>query len=445
MTNRLFPFLSIAVISGIAVACTSEESEDGACVMDDDDCGAGLVCAEVLDGEPMCAPPVSIVGIVQNSNDDSPIEGALVQARDANGAAAGTSAVSSADGRFALEVPAMRDAEGTPLESTYTLAAQAHGFELFPSALRQALPIDTGTAEDNGDGAYVVENAVTTIELIPLAGDLSGLGSIQGTVGGEACAGVLVVAESDDTGVVGWSNSDCVYTIFNVPAGIWTVSGYAAGLQVDSVEVTVAAGAQSSGADLTASSRPLSTVSGSVNIVNAPGGSVTSVILAVESTFVEGTSLAQIPPGLRVGDVTGAFSIEGVPDGRYVVLAAYENDFLVRDPDTSIAGTDIVHITVPDPVSGNTVSLPESFKITAALDVVFPGAEGPEAVDAGALVLEWMDDSSEDYYDVVVRDALGNEIWTATADRVTGATTVTLVYDGPALEAGMYYQFKATP
>jgi len=159
---------------------------------------------------------------------------------------------------------------------------------------------------------------------------------------------------------------------------------------------------------------------------------------------VEGTSLAQIPPGLRVGDVTGAFSIEGVPDGRYVVLAAYENDFLVRDPDTSIAGTDIVHITVPDPVSGNTVSLPESFKITAALDVVFPGAEGPEAVDAGALVLEWMDDSSEDYYDVVVRDALGNEIWTATADRVTGATTVTLVYDGPALEAGMYYQFKAT-
>jgi hypothetical protein len=36
----------------------------------------------------------------------------------------------------------------------------------------------------------------------------------------------------------------------------------------------------------------------------------------------------------------------GVPDGKYVALAAFENDGLVRDPDTSIGGTQIVHLTV---------------------------------------------------------------------------------------------------
>ena len=37
------------------------------------------------------------------------------------------------------------------------------------------------------------------------------------------------------------------------------------------------------------------------------------------------------PPSITNGE---AWTIEGVPDGRYVVLAAFENDSCVRDPDT---------------------------------------------------------------------------------------------------------------
>ena len=98
---------------------------------------------------------------------------------------------------------------------------------------------------------------------------------------------------------------------------------------------------------------PVGSVSGSVSIVNAPGGSMTSVVLVVASTFNEAMKRGEVPPGLRapkagVPSVSGAFAIDGVPDGNYVVLAAFENDSLVRDPDTSIGGTQIQRVQIGD-------------------------------------------------------------------------------------------------
>ncbi|MBN2343868.1 MAG: carboxypeptidase regulatory-like domain-containing protein [Deltaproteobacteria bacterium] len=422
------------------------KEEDGTCDMENPNCNDGLVCAEVQNAEPMCLAPVKIVGHVLNISDDAPIEGALIQARDANGAAAGTSAVSDAEGAYELIVPAVRDAEGKPLStnSDYTLAAQAQGFELFPTAVRPSLPIDVSTSVANGDSEYAVENAITTIKLFPIQDAADSLGIISGTIESDNCAGILVVAEADASGVVGFSDSECEYTIFNVPAGTYTVMGYAVGVQLTAAEATVATGNETVDVDLTVSNNALSTVSGNVNIVNAPGDAETSVILAVESTFVEGTALAQIPPGLRVGPITGQFVFENVPDGRYVVLAAYENDFLVRDPDQSIGGTSIVHIQVPDPDSGNNIVLPESFKVTEALEVVSPGAEEPTQVDDTNLILEWVDDSSEQSYEISVIDALGNLIWETTIDGVSGSETASVMYAGDPLEEGMYYQFKVT-
>src|SRR5690606_4586838 len=129
----------------------------------------------------------------------------------------------------------------------------------------------------------------------------------------------------------------------------------------------------------------------------------------------------------------------GVPDGKYVVLAAFENDGLVRDPDTSIGGTELVHIEV----AGADLTLSQSFKITGALAVFSPGAEGAEGV-SGAPVFEWEDDSSEDGYDVTVYDALGELVWqTSGAFDPGGSKPATVTYAGPALTPGMYYQFRA--
>ncbi len=44
----------------------------------------------------------------------------------------------------------------------------------------------------------------------------------------------------------------------------------------------------------------------------------------------------------------------------------------------------------------------------------------------------------------MVYDAYGVLVWEADVPRVTGDATVRVPYGGPALEVGMYYQFRAT-
>ncbi|MDO8632575.1 MAG: hypothetical protein Q7R41_19000, partial [Phycisphaerales bacterium] len=290
----------------------------------------------------------------------------------------------------------------------------------------------------------VIENALTTVGLIALPGDTTLLGSISGIIDAAISSSILVVAEGDAGAYVGFSDESGAYTIFNVPGGSYRVNGYAAGVQLDTATLSVDTGEAVGGVNLAETNAPLSTVSGNVQIVNAPGGSLTSVILAVESTFDETATRGQVPPGLRVGSVTGAFSIEGVPDGRYVVLAAFENDNLVRDPDENISGTQIVHIEAPDPIAGNTISISDGFKITEALAVVEPGADGPQQVDSTTPTFVWADDSSEDGYTVRVFDAFGTQVWESEIGSVSGGASVSLSYAGPALESGMFYQFRVT-
>lgn len=59
-------------------------------------------------------------------------------------------------------------------------------------------------------------------------------------------------------------------------------------------------------------------------------------------------------------------------------------------------------------------------------------------------MLQWADDSSEEAYEVVVLDAFGNEMLREQIGSVSGSSTVSYPYAGPALESGMFYQFRAT-
>jgi len=126
-----------------------------------------------------------------------------------------------------------------------------------------------------------------------------------------------------------------------------------------------------------------------------------------------------------------------------VVLAAFENDFLVRDPDLSIAGTQILHIQVPVG-SSYEIDIASSFKVTEALVVVSPGANDPELVTENPTFI-WKDDSSETKYSIVVYNAFGDEVWRDdNLPRVTGLENVTVDYGGDQLQSGMSYQFRAT-
>jgi hypothetical protein len=430
--------------------------EGGNCDPANEHCAGTMVCAELVAGGHACYPPVFARGMVFDAASEAAIAGAHVLALDDQATAITGIAISGPDGNYELQVPIPRKEDGAPTdEFAFTLRASAQDYQTFPGGLRTSLPISAGEAASVEKG-WDIDVTLTDIALIALPADEKGQASISGKVlSAEGAAGVLVVAEGGERGISAVSDLDGDYTIFNVPDGSYTVQGYAAGLQLNTASASVA-GAPLTGVDLTASAEALGRITGSVNIVNAPGGSVTSVVLVVKSTFSETFVRGEVPRGLRTPlsgppDVTGAFTIDNVPAGEYVVLAAFENDDLVRDPDPNIAGTQIVNVTMTAP--GEDIALETSFKVTEALAVIGPGVDQPEAVSA-PVTLRWADDSSEDFYTVVVYNAYGELVWCASdammaiacepnITGVSGSDEVSIEYGGP-LEAGMYYQFRAT-
>jgi hypothetical protein len=400
-------------------------------------CEEGLACQPVVNGNSGCFAPVVVAGQVFDLDTGEAIEGARVVGRDVNNAAITGVSVTDALGHYELSIPTPHKEDGSLATYEVLLRADAAGYVTFPSWPRVALPVDVASAA--GDPP-VLETASTSIGLLALE-NAAGLGSISGKVLADAPRGTLVVAggsASGGGGVTGIADHDGSYTVFNVPVGSVAVQGYKAGLQIGAETATVAAGETTQDVDLEDRGEATAVVSGKVEIVNPGEGSDTSIILVVDETFDENIASGQAPPGLRAGGVAGTWSIASVPDGNYVVLAAFENDFLVRDPDTSIGGTSLVRVTV----SGADVAISEGFKITGALDVVSPDKE--EEV-SGTPTFVWVDDSGEDHYEVVVFDAFGHLIWEKTdVPAVSGSKNVTVEYGGPPLEAGMLYQFRGT-
>lgn len=431
MTYSSYWFALLIAVPSLA-ACGSSDTEQpkAACSLTGTSgCEAAKVCEEVKGGDPQCFAPITLKGSVSDALDASPVAGAHVVARDVNGVAVSSVAVSDNAGNYSLSVPVVRNPDGTfaAADNSVTLRADALGYLTFPTAPRTALPVDL-------NGASPIQNATTALQLIPLTA--TDLGSVSGKITSDKPAGTLVLAG----GLTGLADRDGAYTVFNVPAGDVQVSAYAPGVNLDTKSATVTAGQITADVNLGLLSTATAAVNGNVQIVNAPGGATTSVILVLEDTFVPDTARGEAPPGLRAFPVSGAFTIPKVPDGRYVVLAAFENDELVRDPDTSIGGTEIVHIEV----NGGNLDVSQGFKVTGALNVNSPGANGIETV-VGTPTFSWEDDSSEDSYTLVVFDALGNRTWEKTGILgPKGKAPVTVAYAGPALTHGMVYQFRAT-
>lgn len=402
-------------------------------------CDSHQACERIQGGDSKCVAALEVVGRVFDLDTNAGIAGARIVAIDANGAAASFVATSGSDGSYTLPIPVERTSAGAPdMTFTLTLRADAANYLTFPAGIRPALPLDTATAVMT-DGRYQIKSSLTDIGLLKLPANTPAGGTIKGNVADNAThASALVVAEANGVGYTAIAGRDGDYTIFNVPPGTASVNAYARGYNYTSKSADVKAGAATT-VDLDLSNAAASTVSGSVNIVNGGNGTMTSVILVLESTFNTMLARGETPPGLRAPDpgtapnVTNAFSITGVPAGKYVVLAGFENDFLVRD-ESSIGGTAIVHQEV---VAGQDVTIASSFKLTGADDIVSPGAMGPETV-TGTPTFTWIDDSSEDRYTVTVFDSYGTVYW----EGGTPKSVVTLPYGGPALKSGQYYQFR---
>lgn len=440
--------LRIAVLLPAALTYGCGGDDDTCDPIAQDGCDDGYVC-EVVDGqeEPACFEPVLVKGNVFDLGDDTAVPGARIVGLDANSSPVSSVAISNDDGNYELAIPTTRTADGTPMGYDITLRADALGYQTFPGGVRQALPVDTTTAvrEDGDSGPWVVQTTLTDIGLLALPAD-AGTAIIHGTADvPDDRIGTLVVAEgSDGIGYSAIADRDGDYAIFNLPADDYVVQAYARYVNYDAGEVSLAAD-DNAELDLSINDVATSTLTGQVTFADPGAGDQTSIILVVKSTFDDVLLRGQTPPGLRAPDpgiapnVDGTFSIEGVPEGEYYILAAFENDNFVRDPDPCIAGTQLV----PASIGGaTTVAMEDAFKITGSLDMFGPGAEGPEAV-TGSPTFEWVDDSSEEAYDVVVVDSFGEVVWETRIDGVSGGD-VSLPYAGDPLEPGMYYQWRVT-
>jgi hypothetical protein len=443
-------------------------------------CAAGQVCQLLDDGTGVCSPqcspddelscrgeescelrtddlyacydPVHFRGRVFDLATDVGIAEARVFAADETGGAASDGATTAADGTYELTVPVEREPDGTPASGTFTLRAGAQEYENFPHGMRVALPIDAAALAVEGTGEWVVRNATTDVGLIRLPAATRERGSIAGDVLAPNPGGTLIVASAGlPNPPIGWADKSGAYIVFNVEVGSYIVRGYKAFLQLVPQAPVVDAGQHVVDVDLPVDADPdTGSVSGSIQLVNPGACDGTSIVLVPEETYDDTLKRGDVATGLRAPppptepDISGAWTIDGVPDGRYAILAAFENDECVRDPDEGIAGTQVVHITVPDTTSGSRdITVGESFKVTGALAIHFPGGTVPEAVTT-PLTFRWEDDSSEDAYHIAVYDAFGEVMWEpADLPGVSGGEA-SVLYAGTELVPGMVYQFRVT-
>ncbi len=271
-------------------------------------CGAGESCELGPDGGYACYSAVYVEGRVFNSTDKNlGIVSAHVAAKDKTGAVATDVAITGDNGTYKLQVPVERGDNGSLVEGTLTLRAEANDYQPYPSGIRPAIPVDATQATQLDNGTYVLKNASTDIALIKLPDNETGRKSISGSIilAGDNSThpgGTLVVAEGGLCGLTcpfTFSDKQGGYTIFNVPAGSWTIRGYKEFLQLTPAEVTHTTSENLTGVSLVENDKAYGTVNGSVNIVNPGDGDNTTVVLVPVSTFSSTFVKGEVPPGLR--------------------------------------------------------------------------------------------------------------------------------------------------
>ncbi len=95
------------------------------------------------DGGYACYSAVYVEGRVFDSADKSlGIVSAHVAAKDKTGAVATDVAITGDNGTYKLQVPVERGDNGSLVEGTLTLRAEANDYQPYPSGIRPAIPVD---------------------------------------------------------------------------------------------------------------------------------------------------------------------------------------------------------------------------------------------------------------------------------------------------------------
>ena len=228
-------------------------------------------------------------------------------------------------------------------------------------------------------------------------------GSISGKVtsGGNAVAGVLVVASSLTNGYSAVSGTDGNYYIYNVPAAVaYQLQGFMANYNSAAQSVAVTASTESTGKNITMTLGATGSVTGTVTFSATNNGEV-------DVTLINPLTKETIP-GLVIKTVSQNYSIAKVPNGTYIARASYSNDTYIVDPDWILKnGEPTVTIT------GNTVT--QNFSVTGAVALTSPTnvltTTKPVEIIGTTPTFTWLPYSSTDDYVIEVSDINGTVIW----------------------------------
>lgn len=418
------------VVAGVTAAfavaaCGGDppEFEDpGPCDPDEDlACPGDEVCERVEGGDPACFEPVRVVGVVTDLSTEEGIIDARVVAIGADGIPISRYVPTETGGAFTLRVPATRNTDGKPVSATFTLRAEAFGYQSFPVAPRLANVLDLGNS--TGD-PFVLDKP--EVDVVLIASGTMQKGSVGGKVGGDSPAGTLVEAGGE------WAIADVEgdYEIGNIPIGDVLVHAYKPGQGFDVASARVAS-FETTAVDLTPNDDPLGAISGDVTL---DGPSKTTLTLAPFTTYQPAMDRAAPIPGFRVVVEGDRFTIDDVPPGAYVLVVADANDGAVLDPATALTKLD---------VNGGGVETPEPIRVVRAIEVVTPGALAVDTVTKTP-VFTWRDAIDEAEYEIDLFDVLGNEVWRKRGDFAMGAAQATVTFDGDPLRERMLFRFRVT-
>ncbi len=322
----------------------------------------------------------TLKGMVTNSSNQA-VSNARIIVYDANtNAPVGTGTQTGSDGSFSITLD----------PGSYYLNLSKQGYNSIPVAGTSPVSVTIEVGKETVNNYQMQASSVVN------GGSISG----KVTSGGNALAGVLVVASDDANGYSSVTDINGDYVIYNVPAGTYNVKGFLSKYNSPSLSITLAASAESSGNNLTMTMGAAGSITGSVSFLATDNGEV-------DVTLTNPLTKETIP-GLVTKTQDGLYSIANVPDGVYIVRASFANDNYVVDPDWIIKNGEPM-VTV----AANAIT--QDFSVTGAVELTSPTNDSasvkPIEVTGATPTFTWEAYSSTSDYVIEVSDINGNIIW----------------------------------
>ncbi len=364
----------------------------------------------------------TIEGIIANIQGGTSIASADVEIFNAvDNSSTSYSTSSGSDGKYSILI--------TP--GTYLITISKQGYSSIPPIGVSAVPV-------------IVTAGVKTIASYQMAASsISNTGYVTGRIldGSTPKSGVLTIVSGNGSTYSGTTNTKGNFTLYNIPAGSYSVKGYLASYNSSSVNISVTQNTKTISSDIVLSSGAAGVVTGNVAFL-----ATTNVEVDV-SLIIPGTN--STIPGLTVKTSGGTYSMSHVPNGTFLARASWANDNKVVDPDWIIKSGEPIVV-----INSNSVSL--NFSLTGAVLLNSPTnaltTTVPVIVKTTAPVFTWNSYSSTDNYVIEVMDMNGATVWggisgTPLTRKVMVAktqTTATYNFDGSGkeLQNGSTYRWR---